>query len=221
MNDAAQLVDTAFEAGILTLKLNRPEKANAITCAMLEQIMEVLDEYLEHQSCVAVVFTGAGDRIFSGGADLAEMQAYDEEPDSDGGRYLAETWDRALDNISTYPLPTIALINGACIAGGLSLALACDLIIGLPAAYFSYPRLSQGHLPGEFNRQHTQRRIGVSRSKAFYLAGQPIGIDTAVTWGLSDLYLETREAFDEWLTEFRSCQREQILQATRLLEKPG
>ena len=172
------------EDGILYLTLNRPDKANALSSQMLEGIQIGLERVLEDSQIKTVVFTGSGDRIFSGGADLAEMEQAERETKF-ANQYL-ELWRKTTQAIMNCPLPTIAFLNGACVAGGLSLALCCDVRIATPNAFLSYPRVADGHLPGRFNLTQLVQLVGPSRAKLIMLFGYRVFATEAHAWGLVD-----------------------------------
>ena len=177
-----------FDRGILTLTINRPEKANALSTPILEAIVETFQIAEEDPETKAIVITGSGDRVFSGGADLKEMEATENDPG-----FLEEyfgLWEKTTKAVESFPLPTIALINGACVAGGLSLALACDIRIATENAFLSYPRIADGHLPGRHNLTHLARLVGQSRTALVMLCGFRVYASEAQQWGMVDTLLE-------------------------------
>ena len=189
MSSASQgTITREFHGGILTLVLDRPARANAVSSPMLEALQAELTSAGNDPSLRAVVITGAGDRVFSGGADLAEMAFAENDPDFAASYY--GLWDEALKAIQDFPLPVIALVNGACVAGGLSLALACDIRIATGNAVLSYPRIADGHLPGRHNLTGLVDLIGPSRARLVMLCGYRVGAAEAHTWGLVDTLID-------------------------------
>ena len=166
---AGEYLDCQHIDGILTILLNRPAKANALSSEMLKGLIAMLVTAKDDPEVKVVVVTGAGDRAFSGGADLGEMQAA--EQDSVFAREYFGLWDDAVNTLMDFPLPTVALVNGACVAGGLSLALACDVRIALGGAFMSYPRVAEGHVPGRHNLTQLVKLVGKSRAKLVMLFG--------------------------------------------------
>ena len=163
---------------IILLTLDRPQKANAYTSIMLEQFSECMNEAMADETVRAGVITGAGERCFCAGADLNEL----------AGKGCADGLDlassRLFDAWATTPWPTIAAIQGAAIAGGLELALACDLRICDPTSRFALPEASLGLLPAAGGLRRLNTVIGEPRAKQMILFGEEISSSTALEWGL-------------------------------------
>ena len=127
--------------GYATLTLNRPEKRNALSVELRDEISDALDELAEEPAIKAVVVTGAGP-VFSAGFDLSE---FDRAAGDDAfGRELWASSDRYHDTLLHFPLPTLAAINGAALAGGFDLAVLCDLRIAVATARFAHPERTFG-----------------------------------------------------------------------------
>ena len=180
--------------GILLLTLNRPEKANALSSPILEGIIEAFEAAKEDQEIKAILITGSGDRVFSGGADLREMEAAEKDPET-AEKYFS-LWENTVNTMMEFPLPTIALVNGACVAGGLSLALACDIRIATENAFLSYPRVADGHLPGRHNLTRLVHLVGRSQASLVMLCGYRVNAGEAHQWGLVDTVLDMRNDID-------------------------
>jgi enoyl-CoA hydratase/carnithine racemase len=133
--DGAQLlVERAEESA--TLILNRPDKRNALSVQLRDEISDALDELATDPALKVVVITGAGP-VFSAGFDLSE---FDRAADDDAfGRRLWESSDRYHETVLHFPLPTVAAINGPALAGGFDLAVLCDLRIASSTARFAHP----------------------------------------------------------------------------------
>ena len=124
-----------------TLTLNRPEKRNALSVALRDAISDTLDALAVDAQMKCVVITGAGS-VFSAGFDLSEFaRAADDDP---FGRELWASSDRYHDTVLRFPLPTIAALNGAALAGGFDLAILCDLRIASTTARFAHPERTFG-----------------------------------------------------------------------------
>jgi enoyl-CoA hydratase len=165
------------------VKLNRPDKANALSIEMLETLRTCFADAARDPELRVLTITGAGDRVFSGGADLAELKRV---PDGDQDRL----WDDVSDLLNDLPRLTIALINGHCIGGAMTLALGCDIRLGVAAASFSYPVLKNGILPGARDAARLRELIGGGRSAAILLGAQQIDAARAYDWGLVDYVVE-------------------------------
>jgi enoyl-CoA hydratase len=122
---------------IVVLTLDRPEKRNALSIAMRDELSDALDELADDASTKVVVLTGAGD-TFSAGFDLREF----EEPDR-----AEELWassDRFHARVLSFPLPTVAAVNGPALAGGFDLAVMCDVRVAATTARFAHPEITFG-----------------------------------------------------------------------------
>ncbi len=137
--DEVLLVDRADEYATLTL--NRPDKRNALSVELRDAISDALDELADDAAVKAVVITGAGP-VFSAGFDLSEFTKAGEDPDF--GRELWASSDRYHETVLHFPLPTVAAVNGAALAGGFDLAILCDLRIASTTARFAHPERTFG-----------------------------------------------------------------------------
>jgi len=132
-------VDRRGEHAVLTL--NRPEKRNALSVALRDEITSALSDLATDEQIKCVVITGAGP-VFSAGFDLKEFTRAAE--DAAFGRALWESSDRYHDAVLRFPLPTVAAINGPALAGGFDLAIMCDLRIATTTARFAHPERTFG-----------------------------------------------------------------------------
>lgn len=167
--------------GLLVVKLDRSSVANAINTQMGRELIAVfgsLEESPEDYRCV--VLTGAGDRVFCAGADLKERDGMTDSQ-FNTQHYLFERMIRAIYDC---PVPTIACVNGAAIAGGLELALACDFIVAADTARFGFSEVTRGIMPGGGGTQQLPRAIGVRRAKEAIFTGQPFSAREALASGL-------------------------------------
>ena len=137
-------IQLAVDSGVATITLNRPDKRNAISFALLEELLAALDD-VERSSAQVVILTGAG-KAFCAGLDLDELKNLlgktpDEnvEDSSRMGRIFRRIYD--------FPLPTIAAVNGAAIAGGTGFATMCDFTLAVPEAKFGYTEVRIGFVP--------------------------------------------------------------------------
>ncbi len=164
------MIEVSKDGGLLTLTLNRPEKANALTAAMLAD----LEAALAGPPPAALILTGVG-KVFSAGADLEEMQA---------GLGRNPAWERVSAAIAALPCPTIAALNGTLAGGAMGLALACDMRLAVTGAKFFYPVMRLGFLPQPSDPARLAALIGPARAKIILLAGARIEAEEAQAWGL-------------------------------------
>ena len=180
MNDAGTRSGPILQqrdGACLTIAINRPEKANALTTDMLNALRDAFREAADNANLRAVILTGAGERVFCAGADLNALNDQQGDPDP---------WTEMADALAGIPVLTIAAINGPCMGGGLTLALGCDVRIGVPEARFAYPVLKNNVLPGQYDVDGLHDLIGPGRSSAMLLGGDVVTSADAVTWGLVD-----------------------------------
>ncbi len=171
------LVERRDRVALITI--NRPEKRNALNIKTREEGAALLEELRDDASVGVVVITGAGDKAFIAGADIAEF----------AGRTAMMQRDvmtaRSLFNaIDSFPKPIIAMVNGYCLGGGCELALACDLRIASETASFGQPEINLGIIPGGGGTQRLTRLVGEGKAMELILTGDIIDAKTAYSIGL-------------------------------------
>jgi methylglutaconyl-CoA hydratase len=139
-----QTLQLAFAEGVATITLNRPDKRNAISFQLVDELLAAMDQ-VEKSSAQVVILTGAG-KAFCAGMDLEELKSLlgktHDENVKDSSR-MAHLFRRLYD----FPKPTIAAVNGAAIAGGTGLATMCDFTLAVPEAKFGYTEVRIGFVP--------------------------------------------------------------------------
>ena len=161
------------DSGLWVATINRPDKANSLTKAMLEELADIASDAKEAR---ALVLTGAG-KVFSAGADLDEARA---------GLATDGVWERLSGAIADLPCMTIAALNGTLAGGAMGMALACDMRISVPSAKFFYPVMKLGFLPQPSDPARMAKLIGPARTKLVLMGGQKITADEALSFGLID-----------------------------------
>lgn len=161
--------------GFFTIALNRPDKANALTPGMIEQLIAAVCAAVDG-GARAIVLTGRG-RVFSAGADLEAARA---------GLATSPLWEELSGAIAEAPALTIAALNGTAAGGALGMVLACDLRIAVPEARIFYPVMKLGFLPQPSDPARLVALAGPARAAMILMAGQKIGAETALGWGLLD-----------------------------------
>lgn len=168
------------DADIWTVTLNRTDKANSLTHAMLTELAEIMEGAGEAR---AVILTGRG-KVFSAGADLDEARA---------GLATSDVWERLSGAIAALPGLTIAALNGTLAGGAMGMALACDLRLAVPTAKFFYPVMKLGFLPQPSDPARMAALIGPARTKLILMGGQKVTATEAVNFGLIDRIVEAEE----------------------------
>jgi len=164
---------------IAILTINRPDKRNALNIKTREEGAALLEELRQDDSVGVVIFTGAGDKAFIAGADIAEFAGRTSITQRDVmmGRSLFTA-------IDSFPKPVIAMINGYCLGGGCELALACDIRIASENASFGQPEINLGIIPGGGGTQRLTRLVGEGKAMEMILTGEIIDAKTAFAIGL-------------------------------------
>lgn len=166
------MISVDRDGGCTILRLARSQKANALTGDMLRSLSQAVVE----ADTPVLILTGEG-TVFSAGADLDEMKA---------GLGTSPAWEVLSSAIASYPGLTIAALNGTLAGGAMGMALACDLRIAVPEARFFYPVMRLGYRPQPSDPGRLAALVGPSRARMILLAGQRIGTEQALAWGLID-----------------------------------
>ena len=166
---------------VALLTLNRPEKRNALDAALRAALTEALADVEADAAIRAIVLTGAGEKAFVAGADVTELAARDVAEQA-----LLMARPRVFDALASVRRPVVAAVNGACLGGGLELALACDIRIAAAGATFGAPEVRLGLIPGGGGTQRLPRIVGAGAAMRLVLTGEPIDTAEALRIGLVD-----------------------------------
>src|SRR4029077_12946677 len=179
--NSVELRDITFDkAAVATLTVNRPAALNALNRVVLEDIARVLREVRHDHAVRVLIVTGAGDRAFVAGADIAAMS----EMSTTEGLEFSRLGHRVMQSFEDLPIPVIAAVNGFALGGGLELAMACDLIIASDKARFGQPEINLALIPGFGGTQRLPHRIGHARAREFVMTGDMFDARTALALGL-------------------------------------
>ena len=187
------LVNVSKSEGICTIKINRPDKLNAMNMDVANDIIKVFKEIEGDDAVKVVVITGEGDKAFSAGADIAYMSTItpiESETYAKLGHLLTYT----VENCSK---PTIAAINGFALGGGCELALACDIRVAADTAKMGQPEVTIGVCPGWGGTQRLQRTVGISQAKDLIFTGRIVKSDEAKEMGLVNKVVELAKLMEE------------------------
>lgn len=181
------MIERADYGALVTV--NRPKALNALDERLLRRLGEVVGDLSADEGVAVVIITGAGDRAFIAGADIAEMNACSRDELAEIVR-LGQALTRAVE---LAPKPVIAMVNGYALGGGCELALACDLVVAAETARFGLPEVKLGLLPGFGGTQRLPRRIGWGRARDLILTGRQVPADEALRLGLCDRVVPTAD----------------------------
>ena len=174
------LVERRGRVGLITI--NRPDKLNALNIKTRTEGAAAFEELREDESVRVVVITGAGEKAFVAGADIAEFEGRTAVTQRD-----VMTARSLFTAVDTFPKPVIAMINGYCLGGGCELALSCDLRVASEAARFGQPEIKLGIIPGGGGTQRLTRLVGEGKAMELILTGDMIDAQTAYNLGLVNL----------------------------------
>jgi enoyl-CoA hydratase/carnithine racemase len=167
------MIRISDDGGLRIITLDRPDKANALTRAMLCDLVATLENL---EGIKALILTGSG-RTFSAGADLDEARA---------GLATDPVWEQVSGLMADAPILTIAALNGTLAGGAFGVALACDLRIAVPQARFFYPVMRLGFLPQPSDPARLAKLAGPSTARRILMAGEKLTAAEALNTGLID-----------------------------------
>jgi len=182
------LIEIHVEAGVATLALNRPDKRNAVSDAMRNELIEALERVAADRAIRALVLTGNG-KGFCAGGDVAGMEQRMSAPN---GEVAFNGWSRqlrvhhAVSLLHTMPKPTIAAVNGAAAGLGADMALSCDFVMASEHASFAWSYIARGLVPDGGGLYFLPRRVGLPRAKELIFSGRRVDADEAVRLGVAD-----------------------------------
>jgi enoyl-CoA hydratase/carnithine racemase len=175
-----ELVRLSLEAPAAVITLCRPQSANALSEAMLDELSEAGEVIGGHGEIRAVILTALGEKAFCAGADLKERLGFTETD----VRRMLDKYRRGLAWLGQCPVPVVAAMNGSAFGGGLELALMCDLRVAAAHAQFALPETTLGIIPGAGGTQRLPRVVGVARATEMILLGTRINAEQALSYGL-------------------------------------
>jgi len=187
-------------AGIATVTLNRPDKLNALNSTVYTELYDVFASIEDDPEVRVVVITGAGDRAFAAGSDVAEM----EKMNPIEAQQFMGTIRKASDLLYSLSKPTIAAIHGYALGGGCELSMCCDLRIASEKARFGQPEINLGLIPGASGTQRLPRLIGAAKAKELIFIGDMIDAATALNLGLVNKVVPPEKLMEEamdWATK--------------------
>ena len=176
------------KGAVAVLRINRPDKLNAMNTRVKEEIAAALGDLERDNSAHVAVITGVGDKAFVAGADINEF----------AGKTPMDQWQASghaslYNAVDRFPKPIIAMINGYCLGGGCELAMACDIRVASEKAQFGQPEINIGIIPGGGGSQRLPRLVGLGKALELILTGDRIPAAEAFRIGLVDAVVPHEE----------------------------
>ena len=188
-------ITTKIDDEICTVKINRPEKLNAMNIDIAKEIISIFKQLDKDDSVKVIILTGEGDKAFSAGADIEYMS----EISADESELYAKLGQELTATVENVTKPTIAAINGYALGGGCELAMSCDIRIASENAIIGQPEVTIGIPPGWGGTQRLMRIVGIAKAKELVFTGKPINANTAKEIGLVNHVFEQSSLMDEAL----------------------
>lgn len=173
----------AVEGPLCVVTINRPKVLNALNGQVIDELTTAFDQLRADSTVRAIVITGAGEKAFVAGADIAAMA----QLSPGDAEAFAARGHRVGELIAQLPQPVIAAVNGFALGGGLELALACDMLYASRTAKLGQPEVKIGVMPGFGGTQRLIRRVGLGHASRLILGGDPISAEEAQAIGLVDV----------------------------------
>jgi enoyl-CoA hydratase len=188
--DSSRELIVEDEGHVRVVRLNRPERRNALSSSLIRELLATLGSTASDRDVWALVITGTGADAFCAGMDLKE--AHERSASTDPGTASPVPSLSLFELLLSLPMPTIAAINGTAVAGGLELALACDIRLCSSTARLGMPEVARG-LVGNFASTILPRLIPASAANEMLFTGRPIDAATALQFGLISRVVEPGE----------------------------
>jgi len=187
------LVTTSKSDGICIIKINRPEKLNAMNMDVAKELIAIFEKTGSDDSVKVIILTGEGDRAFSAGADIEYMSKISPDESVEYAK-LGQLLTATVENVKQ---PTIAAVNGFALGGGCELAMSCDIRMAADTAKLGQPEVTIGIPPGWGGTQRLLRIVGISKAKELVYTGKMIKADEAKEIGLVNHVVPLASLMDE------------------------
>ncbi len=187
----SELIRVERRPGFCIVVLDRADKMNALTAAMIHQLIATLNDAEADPSCRALVLTGTG-RAFCAGADLAGIT-----PDADLAALVEHSWNPLARKLHHLRMPSIAAVNGMAAGAGANLALGCDIVLAGHSAKFLQAFSKIGLVPDCGGSWHLPRLIGIGRARALAMLAEPVPATEAAAMGMIWRAVSDERVMDE------------------------
>jgi len=187
------LLVTSKSEGICTVKINRPDKLNAMNMDVAKELVKTFEDIGRDENVKVIILTGEGDKAFSAGADIEYMSKITPDESEEYAK-LGQLVTATVENVKQQ---TIAAVNGFALGGGCELAMSCDIRIAANTAKMGQPEVTIGIPPGWGGTQRLMRIVGIAKSKELVYTGKMIKADEAREIGLINQVVELSSLMDE------------------------
>ncbi len=187
------LVTTSKSDGICIVKINRPDKLNAMNMDVAKELVDIFETLGKDDSVKVIILTGEGDKAFSAGADIEYMSKISADESEEYAK-LGQLVTATVENVKQ---PTIAAVNGFALGGGCELAMSCDIRIAANTAKMGQPEVTIGIPPGWGGTQRLMRIVGIAKAKEMVYTGKMIKAEEAREIGLVNHVVELSTLMDE------------------------
>ncbi|APU68016.1 MAG: enoyl-CoA hydratase-related protein [Bacteroidota bacterium] len=186
-------ISEELEDAILTIRIDRPKKLNALNRETIQELHEALKEAREDEEVKVIILTGAGEKAFVAGADISEFADFSPK---EGKRLAAEGQEKLFNYVAEFPKPIIAAINGFALGGGLELAMAAHFRIASDNAKMGLPETSLGVIPGYGGTQRLPQLVGKGRAMEMIMTAGMIDANQALQYNLVNHVTEVEDLLD-------------------------
>lgn len=193
MQTTFEEIQVAVDGPLCQITINRPKALNALNGRVIDELTTAFTTLQSDAAVRAIVITGAGERAFVAGADIATMAQFTPEQ----AEAFASRGHRVGELIAQLPQPVIAAVNGFALGGGLELALACDILFASKTAMLGQPEVKIGVMPGFGGTQRLIRRVGLGHASRLILHADPITAEEGYRIGLVDVLCEPANLITE------------------------
>jgi len=181
------------EQGIYLLSVNRPKVLNALNAPTLDELGAAIAEVGADSDARALLVTGAGERAFVAGADIAAMR----DMSAAEGKRFSANGTQVFRSLELLPVPTIAVVRGYALGGGCELAMSCDWIVAAENAVFGQPEVNLGIIPGFGGTQRLARLVGRARALELITTGRRVEAQEALALGLVNHVYAAEQVLEE------------------------
>lgn len=172
------LIRTRLQDAVGTITLDHPARRNAISRALVDEVLEALDAFRGQGARAVVLRAADGVSVWSAGHDVDELESMSDPLAS------SATLDRLLEGVTTFPAPVIAMVHGSVWGGATDLVLSCDLVVGDTSCSFAMPALNLGVAYDLEGLRRFARRLPLVRVKELFYTARPVAGEEALAWGI-------------------------------------